>query len=113
MGGFQRTHNDDDQPTDSAGSPATAEGMYARLTASQEASMRQLTQARDAARTQVLELETTVKELVAAMDDTTKAKGTYVFGCAGRKCGVTGAGCRQQCRGQHLVACMFIRTAGA
>jgi uncharacterized protein YlxW (UPF0749 family) len=88
MGGFQRTHNDE-QPTDSAGSPATAEGLYARLTASQEASMRQLTQERDAARTQIADLETTVKELVAAMDDTTKAKGTWV------KNRVTGAGCKK------------------
>lgn len=77
MGGISRI-NGDGLPTDSAGSPATAEGLSARLSASQEASMRQLKEERDAARAQVADLEAAVTELVGAMDAATDAKGACV-----------------------------------
>lgn len=69
MGGFQRSSDDSGGGrSGSGGSSTMAESLQARLSASQEASMRQLKEERDAACRQV-------EALVAAMDDATKAKG--------------------------------------
>lgn len=85
MGGFQLSSSSDGSGSGSGegggSSSTTADGgLQARLSASQEASMRQLKEERDAACAQVENLEATVKELVAAMDDATKAKGKFRFG---------------------------------
>ena len=61
--------------TDSSGSPSSAVRLYERLCETQQASLRKALEEKDAAVARLQDNETTVKELVQAMDEAVKSKG--------------------------------------
>lgn len=88
----QQTGADDDDD-------ASTTRMYARLCETQEASLRQALEEKEAAVTRLRENESTVKELVDAMDEAVKAQGTQR--CRGWRCGAGGGGGRRRINLEH------------